>query len=139
MLTPKGREEILNLIESDLVDGWDEADRALRNVLRMLLTLRPDLVKLYFVPAAWQRIADLERRQAAAVILAAMKAAVVEANAVPPIAGWAQARFYLDTRVTRFADMARDWCAANPDACPERLRPSGSRRALPAASGSRLA
>lgn len=122
MLTLKGREEILKLIESDLVGGWDEADRALKNVIRMLLSQRPDLIRLYFMPTTWQQILRLDRRQAATVILATLKGAVVEANGAPPITCWEQARFYLDTRIPVYEGLARAWCAAHPDNCPARLR-----------------
>ncbi|AOV18029.1 hypothetical protein BJI67_14015 [Acidihalobacter aeolianus] len=130
MLTPKGQDEILKLVESDLVQGWDEADRTLRNVVRMLLCQRLDLLRLYFLPAAWQRITTLERRLAANVILAAMQTAVVTANGAPPVTHWAQARFYLSTRSRRYADMARDWCAQHPEACPERYRTPPQRNRL---------
>lgn len=119
MLTPKGKDEILNLISSDLVRDWGETEQTLKNVVRMLLTQRPDLIKLYFLPVVWQKIIQLERKEAATAILATMEAAVVEANHVPPITTWAQARFYFNTRIKRYQVMAKAWCEEYPQHCPK--------------------
>lgn len=121
MLTPKGKDEIFNLISSDLVRDWGETEQTLKNVVRMLLTQRPDLIKLYFFPKVWQKIVRLERREAATIILAAMSAAVVEINHVPPITTWAQARFYFNTRVARYQAMAKAWCEEHPRHCPRQF------------------
>ncbi|MEJ2059274.1 MAG: hypothetical protein P8Y64_02135 [Gammaproteobacteria bacterium] len=99
MITAKGKEEIHKLIASDLVESWSETDQKLRNVVKMLLLTRPDLIRLYFFPAVWQRITELDKRQAAAVILAALKAEVVAQAGAPGVAAREQARFYLETRI----------------------------------------
>ena len=118
MISAKGRQELVKLMGSDLVNDWAEADRTLKKALRMLLAQRPDLVRLYFLPAVWARIVQLERKPAAAVILAALKGAVVTENGVPEVIDAAQARFYLTTRIPTYMDMARAWCRTHPDACP---------------------
>lgn len=117
MITDKGREEILKLISSDLVGTWAETDRTLKNVVRMLLVQRPDLIRLYFYPAVWARIVALERREAAAVILALLKAAVISAAGNPQVCAWDQAVFYMGTRIPQYMDMAERWAAENPQDC----------------------
>jgi hypothetical protein len=128
MITAKGKEEIHKLIASDLVESWSETDQKLRNVVKMLLLTRPDLIRLYFFPAVWQRITELDKRQAAAVILAALKAEVVAQAGAPGVAAREQARFYLETRIPHYVQMAETWCQADPDQCEgldklRRLRP----------------
>lgn len=118
MISPKGREEILNLLRSNLVNDWAETDRTLKNVVRMLLSQRPDLIRLYFLPGVWEQIVRLERKPAAAVILAALKGVVVAESGAPAVIDSSQARFYLSTRVPGYIKLARDWCRANPGACP---------------------
>lgn len=121
MISPKGREEIRRLIASALVEDWAATDRSLKNVLRMLLSQRPDLVKLYFLPEVWAKIIQLDRKESAAVILALFRATVIEEAGVPAIANWEQARFYLGSRMPRFMDMAETWCTRHPEACRGRL------------------
>lgn len=118
MISPKGREEILNLLRSDLVNDWAEVDRTLKNVVRMLLSQRPDLVRLYFLPGVWAQIVQLERKPAAAVILAALKGVVVAESGVPEVVDAAQARFYLTTRIPAYMELARAWCREHPGDCP---------------------
>lgn len=122
MISAKGREELIKLIRSDLVNDWAVADRTLKNVVRMLLSQRPDLVRLYFLPAAWAQIIKLERKPAATVILAALKAAVVSESGTPEVIDAAQARFYLSTRIPAYIEMARTWCRVHPEACPRGWR-----------------
>ncbi|APZ44057.1 hypothetical protein [Acidihalobacter ferrooxydans] len=119
MISPKGREEILNLLRSDLLNDWAETDRTLKNVVRMLLSQRPDLIKLYFLPGVWAQIIQLERKPAAAVILASLKGVVVAESGAPAVVNADQARFYLTTRIPGYMQMARDWCRAHPGACPK--------------------
>ncbi|MEJ2654840.1 MAG: hypothetical protein P8Z69_05955 [Acidihalobacter sp.] len=118
MISPKGREEILQLIRSDLVNDWTEVDRTLKNVVRMLLSQRPDIVRLYFLPGVWAQIIQLERKPAAAVILAALKGVVVAESGAPEVLGAEQARFYLTTRIPDYMEMARTWCREHPEDCP---------------------
>lgn len=118
MISAKGREELVKLMGSELVNDWAEADRTLKTALHMLLGQRPDLVRLYFLPAVWAQIIRLERKPAAAVILAALKGAVVAESSAPEVINAAQARFYLSTRIPAYMDMARLWCRAHPEACP---------------------
>ena len=118
MISRKGREEILNLISSDLVNDWAEVDRTLKNVVRMLLSQRPDLVRLYFLPGVWAQIVRLERKPAAAVILASLKGVVVAESGAPEVIDAGQARFYLTTRIPAYMEMARVWCREHPEACP---------------------
>ena len=118
MISRKGREEILNLISSDLVNDWAEVDRTLKNVVRMLLSQRPDLVRLYFLPGVWAQIVRLERKPAAAVILASLKGVVVAESGAPEVVNAEQARFYLTTRIPAYMEMARVWCRQHPDTCP---------------------
>ncbi len=117
MISPKGREEVRRLLASTLVEDWVGTDQSLKNVLRMLLTQRPDLVRLYFLPEVWARITELERKESAAVILALFRATVIEETGVPAIANGDQARFYLGSRIPRFMDMAEAWCEAHAEAC----------------------
>jgi hypothetical protein len=118
MISRKGREEILNLISSDLVNDWAEVDRTLKNVVRMLLSQRPDLVRLYFLPGVWAQIVQLERKPAAAVILASLKGVVVAESGAPAVVNAEQARFYLTTRIPAYMEMARVWCREHPEICP---------------------
>ena len=118
MISRKGREEILNLISSDLVNDWAEVDRTLKNVVRMLLSQRPDLVRLYFLPGVWAQIVQLERKPAAAVILASLKGVVVAESGAPAVVNAEQARFYLTTRIPAYMEMARVWCREHPEVCP---------------------
>jgi hypothetical protein len=118
MISRKGREEILNLISSDLVNDWAEVDRTLKNVVRMLLSQRPDLVRLYFLPGVWAQIVQLERKPAAAVILASLKGVVVAESGAPEVVNAEQARFYLTTRIPAYMEMARVWCREHPEICP---------------------
>jgi hypothetical protein len=118
MISRKGREEILNLISSDLVNDWAEVDRTLKNVVRMLLSQRPDLVRLYFLPGVWAQIVQLERKPAAAVILASLKGVVVAESGAPEVVNAEQARFYLTTRIPAYMEMARVWCREHPEVCP---------------------
>ena len=117
MITDKGREEILKLIDSDLVQTWAETDRTLKNVVRMLLAQRPDLIRLYFHPAVWGQIVQLERKEAAAVILALLKATVISAAGNPEVCAWDQAVFYMGTRIPQYMDQAERWAAAHPEDC----------------------
>jgi len=122
MITAKGREEVHRLIASDLVNTWEEVDDRLKNTVRMLLSQRPDLIRLYFDPRAWQQIVQLERKESAAVILAALRTTVVLEADVPEVADWHQARFYMGTRNPRFMAMAEEWCRNHPQACDPPLR-----------------
>ena len=119
MISPKGRQEILKLLDSGLVGDWEEMDKTLKNVVRMLLTLRPDLVKLYFLPGVWAQITRLDQKTAASIILAALKAVVVAENGAPEVIEAAQARFYLSTRIPAYEAKARAWCRAHPEQCPK--------------------
>lgn len=122
MISEKGREEIHKLIASDLVESWAQTDQTLKNVVRMLLTQRPDLLKLYFLPAIWDKISQLERKQSASVILALLKGAVISIADTPPIAAWDQAVFYMGTRIPCYMQMAEQWCEAHPQDCRQRLK-----------------
>ena len=112
MITAKGREELRKLLSSDLVNDWEETRRTLRNVLKMLLLSRPDLVRLYFFPEAWEEITRLDKREAAQVILRALMVTAIEESGRPQVVGAEQARFYWETGVTVYRDMAQDWTRA---------------------------
>lgn len=118
MISPKGREEILSLLHSELVQDWAEMDKTLKNVVHMLLSLRPDLLRLYFLPAVWVEIMQMDRKSAGSTILAAIKAEVISANGAPEVINLDQARFYLGSRVPSYIKMARQWCLDHPDECP---------------------
>ena len=122
MITPKGREEILKLISSDLVGTWEETERTLKNVVRMLLAQRPDLIKLYFLPQVWEQIVKLERKESAAVILALLKATVISEAGNPAVAAWDQAQFYMSTRIPQYMRMAEAWCESHPSDCKRPLK-----------------
>lgn len=125
IVTHKGRQEILDLIGSNLVSDWAETDHALKNVVRMLLVYRPDLVRNYFFPEAWAQLAALEKPQQGRIVLAALKAVVIEECGAPPVSGWTQALFYMNTREPRFTAMAEEWAAANPQRCKYPLKAKG--------------
>lgn len=128
MLSDKGRQELHNLIASDLVGTWGEIDRQLKNVVRLLLTQRPDIVRLYFLPVVWEEIRGLDRKQSANVILALLRAGVIGEAGSPPVAEWEQALFYMRTRMPRYMAMAEAWCEANPQDCLQPLKAAPSRR-----------
>jgi len=128
MLSDKGRQELHNLIASDLVGTWGEIDRQLKNVVRLLLTQRPDIVRLYFLPVVWEEIRGLDRKQSANVILALLRAGVIGEAGNPPVADWEQALFYMRTRMPRYMAMAEAWCEANPQDCLQPLKATPSRR-----------
>ena len=128
MISEKGRQELRNLISSDLVGTWEETDRSLKNVVRLLLTQRPDIVRLYFLPIVWDEIRGLDRKQSANVILALLRAAVISEAGTPQVQAWDQALFYMRTRMPHYMQMAEAWCEAYPDECLEPLKARPSRR-----------
>lgn len=132
MISEKGRQELLNLISSDLVGTWEETDRTLKNVVRMLLTQRPDIVRLYFLPPVWEQITGLDPKQSATVILALLRAAVINEAKNPPVQALDQALFYMGTMMPRYMAMARAWCEAHPADCPYKFKqaPARNLRAL---------
>ncbi|WP_018861958.1 MULTISPECIES: hypothetical protein [unclassified Thioalkalivibrio] len=122
MLSPKGREEIERLLEGGLVHDWGEAETTLRNVTRMLLTTRPDLLRLYFSPEAWEQITAWPQKKAANAIIAALRTGVVDALGRPAIANREQARFYLLCFQDDLAERVDAWCREHPEECPRRSR-----------------
>lgn len=122
MLTAKGRAEILTLIGSDLVNTWGETQQTLKKTVQMLLLSRPDLIRNYFFPDVWAKISQLEKKQAARLILSAMMATVVKEAGEPAVEAWDQAVFYMATGVHRYMDMAEAWSQANPASCEYPLR-----------------
>ena len=122
MLTAKGRAEILTLIGSDLVNTWGETQQTLKKTVQMLLLSRPDLIRNYFFPDVWAKISQLEKKQAARLILSAMMATVVKEAGEPAVEAWDQAVFYMATGVHRYMDMAEAWSQANPECCEYPLR-----------------
>ncbi len=132
MISDKGRQELRNLISSDLVGTWEETDQSLKNVVRLLLAQRPDIVRLYFLPVVWDEIRGLDRKQSANVILALLRAAVIGEAGTPPVQGWDQALFYMRTGMPRYMQMAETWCEANPQDCrkPLKARPNRQLAAL---------
>lgn len=101
IIRDKGREEIRKLIASGLVGTWAETDRGLRNIVRMRLSQRPDLIGRDCHPVIWQRIREREKRAVAAVILALLQATVVVEAGKPSVRAWDQAAFYYGTRTPR--------------------------------------
>jgi len=122
MISTKGRDELRTLLSSELVNDWAEADRSLKQVARMLLTQRPDLMRLYFEPAAWQAITAMDRRHAASTILALLKAAVIAENGAPTVRGPEQARFYVTSGLRAYVDAAMAWYRDHPQHCPPGLK-----------------
>ncbi|WP_018953245.1 hypothetical protein [Thioalkalivibrio sulfidiphilus] len=122
MISAKGREELRTLLGSGLVQDWEGADRTLKQVARLLLSQRPDLMRLYFEPAAWEAITAMEQRQAATTILALLKAAVIAENGNPPIHDASQARFYVTSGLRAYVDAAMDWYRRHPEHCPPGLK-----------------
>ncbi|MBS3800314.1 MAG: hypothetical protein KGY40_04920 [Thioalkalivibrio sp.] len=138
MLSPKGREEIEHLLEGGLVDDWGEAETTLRNVTRMLLTTRPDLLRLYFTREAWETITAWPRKKAANAIIAALRTGVVDSLGRPDVVNREQARFYLlcfQDDLTRQVDV---WCREHPAECPRHSRnrsPQAGQHPLPGKQG----
>ncbi|WP_024329810.1 hypothetical protein [Thioalkalivibrio sp. ALR17-21] len=120
MLSPKGREEIQRLLEGGLVEDWAEAETTLRNVTRMLLTTRPDLLRLYFEPQAWREITSWPQKKAANAIIAALRTGVVDALGRPEIVNRDQARFYLLCFQDDLTERVDRWCRDHPEECPRR-------------------
>jgi hypothetical protein len=134
MLTAKGREELARLMGSSLVEDWAEADRLLKGVLRLLLTQRPDLVRLYFEPEVWGRIRALGKAEAAQAILALLRAGVIVEAGAPEVSSREQAAFYLGAALPDYVGRARAWCAEHPGECPGR-RPGLAPRVAAALGG----
>lgn len=128
MISEKGRQELRNLISSDLVGTWEETDRSLKNVVRLLLSQRPDIVRLYFLPIVWEEIQGLDRKQSANLILALLRAAVISEAGNPPVQAWDQALFYMRTRMPHYMEMAETWCRNHPQDCEKPLKAKPSRR-----------
>lgn len=134
MLSPKGREEIEHLLAGGLVDDWEEAETTLRNVTRMLLTTRPDLLRLYFTQEAWETITAWPQKKAANAIIAALRTGVVDTLGRPDVVNREQARFYLlcfQDDLTRKVDA---WCRDHPVECPRHSRnrsPGAGKHPLP--------
>lgn len=122
MLSPKGREEIERLLAGGLVNDWAEAETTLRNVTRMLLGSRPDLLRLYFTPAAWEQITGWPQKKAANAIIAALRTGVVDALGRPAIVNRDQARFYLLCFQDDLTAQVDAWCREHPAECPRRTR-----------------
>jgi hypothetical protein len=122
MLTAKGREELRKLMGSDLVESWAEADETLKRVVRLLLTQRPDIVRLYFEPEVWGRIVALERREAASAVLALLRTGVIVEAGAPPVTSWSQACFYMGSALPDYMDRAEAWYQEHHEECPGRLR-----------------
>ena len=120
MLSPKGREEIQRPLEGGLVEDWAEAETTLRNVTRMLLTTRPDLLRLYFEPQAWREITSWPQKKAANAIIAALRTGVVDALGRPEIVNRDQARFYLLCFQDDLTERVDRWCRDHPEECPRR-------------------
>ena len=122
MLSTKGREEIRRLLEDGLVQDWEQAETTLRNVTRMLLSTRPDLLRLYFQTGVWEQITAWPRRKAANAIIAGLRTGVVDTLGRPAIVNRAQARFYLLCFQDDLNAMVDAWCREHPAECPRRAR-----------------
>ena len=133
IVTPKGRQEIVSVLSSELVNDWDETDRTLKRTVRMLLVYRPDLVRNYFFPEAWARIATLDKPEQARIVLAALKAVAIAESGEPEVTGWTQALFYMNSREPRYVQMAVAWSEAHPEQCKYPLKAKDARPLLPKA------
>ena len=122
MFNNKGREEVKNLLRSTLINDWQQASSLLKNTVRMLLAQRPDLIKLYFTPAAWEFISQHNQRQSSILILAAFKSEAITLNKAPEVTHWEQAVFYIESLNKFYIQQALDWANAHPEECPKTLK-----------------
>lgn len=130
VLSSYGKKELRNVLGSELVNSWQETDRSLQGVVRLLLGERDDLLKLYFPDFTWQQLQQQPLKQKANIILALFKAQVIalhqDAVADTPqmqgVQSFEQALFYMGTFMPSYMDEAIDWCESHPDTCPKKLK-----------------
>lgn len=130
MLSQKGRDELHQFIASDLVNNWAETDKSLQNLLRLLLSQRPDLLQLYFIPQANASLAKLPMKERANIMLCLLKAGVIAEAGTPAILEWSQAWFYWSSRLPQYVEMAETWAQQNPERCEKPIHKQTRRKSL---------
>lgn len=93
-LSPKGRQELRQLLGANWVADWDGAERAIRAALTLLDQTRPDLLRLYFAPTFWDALQQQPRATRLNALACALRVGVIDLAGWPAVTNASQARFY---------------------------------------------